>query len=103
MIYLKHQFIKRGFGRTSHLVSIDIRNNRLDREKALDLVKIYDGKKPRALETFLKILEITEDEFFDIAEKHLVYPNKLRSREDLKKSVSNIVPKDINDWKEKFE
>ena len=53
--YIK--FIKRGFGRTSHLVSIDIRNNRLDREKALDLVKIYDGKKPRALETFLKILE----------------------------------------------
>ncbi len=99
--YIK--FIKRGFGRTSHLVSIDIRNNRLDREKGLDLVKMYDGKKPKALETFLKILEITEDEFYDIAETHLVYPNKLRNREELKKSVSNIVPKDINDWKEKFE
>ena len=99
--YIK--YIKRGFGRTSHLVSIDIRNNRLDREKGLDLVKMYDGKKPRALETFLKILEITEDEFYDIAETHLVYPNKLRNREELKKSVSNIVPKDIGDWKEKFE
>jgi hypothetical protein len=32
-----------------------------------------------------------------------VYPNKLKDREDLKKSISNIVPKDINDWKEKFE
>ena len=66
-------------------------------------MKMYDGKKPKALETFLKILEITEDEVYDIAETHLVYPNKLRNREELKKSVSNIVPKDINDWKEKFE
>jgi len=99
--YIK--FIKRGFGRTSHLVSIDIRNNRMDRKKALDLVKMYDGKRPRALDTFLKIIGISEDEFYDIAEKHLVYPNKLKDREDLKKSISNIVPKDINDWKEKFE
>ena len=75
----------------------------MDRKKALDLVKMYDGKRPRALDTFLKIIGISEDEFYDIAEKHLVYPNKLKDREDLKKSISNIVPKDINDWKEKFE
>ena len=43
------KFIKRGFGRTAHLTSIDIRNGRMERNKALELCKIYDGKKPKAL------------------------------------------------------
>ena len=33
--YIK--FLKRGFGRTSHLASIDIRNKRLNREEGMDL------------------------------------------------------------------
>ena len=50
--YLK--FLKRGFGRTTHLTSIDIRNGVLDRETGEDLVKMYDGKKPKSLEILLK-------------------------------------------------
>ena len=70
--YLK--FIKRGFGRTAHLTSIDIRNKRLTREKAIELVNKYDGKRPSALDVFLKMLDITEDEFNEIVAKHVFSP-----------------------------
>ena len=40
--YIK--FLKRGFGRTAHLVSIDIRNKRLSRERGIELTKLYDGR-----------------------------------------------------------
>jgi N-acetyl sugar amidotransferase len=96
------KFIKRGFGRTAHLTSIDIRNGRMERNKALELCKIYDGKKPKALELFLKITNMTDNEFHDIIEKHVVSPFKPPSREELDKRKSNIKPKDLEDWIEKF-
>ena len=48
--YIK--FLKRGFGRTAHLTSIDIRNKRMNRSTALELCKMYDGKKPKSLEIY---------------------------------------------------
>ena len=79
--YLK--YIKRGFGRTSHLTSIDIRNKRLKREEALELVKTYDGKRPKALDFFLKMTGISEDEFYDYAFNHIVDPHEEINREFL--------------------
>ena len=96
------RFIKRGYGRTAHLVSIDVRNNRMTREKAAELVKMYDGKRPRALDTFLKVLNIDEDEFYEIVEKHIVSPQKMPDKNLLKKSGSNIIPPDAVDWDKKF-
>jgi len=57
------KFIKRGHGRTNHLVCIDIRNGELDREKGLEFVREYDGKRPASLDDFLSFLSINEDEF----------------------------------------
>jgi N-acetyl sugar amidotransferase len=71
--YLK--FLKRGFGRTVHLASIDIRNNRLSREAALELVDKYDGRRPAALDRFLKMLGIDEATFMQIVAKHVVAPH----------------------------
>lgn len=68
------KFVKRGYARTNHLASIDIRNNRLTREKALEVTAKYDGKRPASLDRFLEILQITEDEFYDILSKHKVFP-----------------------------
>lgn len=99
--YLK--FLKRGFGRTAHLTSIDIRNKRMTRDKALELTKIYDGKRPRALDLFLNITKMTEDEFYNIVDSHVVSPNKMPNKEFLKKNLSNIVPKDFDKWSEKFD
>ena len=39
--YIK--FIKRGYSRATHLVS-DLRNGRVDKEKALELIKLYEEK-----------------------------------------------------------
>lgn len=71
--YLK--FIKRGYARTSHLTSIDIRNGRLDRHEAAALVGAYEGKRPKSLDVFLEYLGLTESEFNEIAMKNIVYPN----------------------------
>lgn len=72
--YLK--FIKRGFGRTAHLMSIDLRNNRISAEEAKKLIEKYDGKRPASLDVFLKHLDMTEEEFMQIALKHVVSPHK---------------------------
>lgn len=42
--YLK--FVKYGFGRASDHASLDIRNKRISRDEAVELVKKYDGKYP---------------------------------------------------------
>ena len=68
------KFVKRGYGRTNHLATIDIRNNDLGREEALALEAQYDGKRPASIDWFLNILQISESEFYDILEKHQVHP-----------------------------
>ena len=98
--YIK--FLKRGFGRTSHLASIDIRNKRLSREEGLDLTKMYDGKKPKSLSIFLKLINMNEKEFYEIIKKHVVLPHKIENYDNFLKSSSNIKPKDFDEWKKKF-
>jgi len=70
--YLK--FIKRGFGRTTHLVSIDVREGRKEREEAMELIKKYDGKRPASLDIFLELIGMSEEEFLEIAIDHCVAP-----------------------------
>ncbi len=73
--YIK--YIKRGYTRPTHLASIDIRNDRMERSKGLDLINQFEGKKPPSLEIFLELVGLTEDEFFEIAKSHTVSPWKL--------------------------
>jgi N-acetyl sugar amidotransferase len=70
--YLK--FIKRGLGRTAHLTSIDIRNNRMKRAEAMRLTNKYDGLRPASLDIFLQALDLNEKEFMEIAMSHEVAP-----------------------------
>lgn len=71
--YLK--FIKRGYGRTTHLASIDIRNARLDRETGERLAAEHDGKRPASLDVFLEYVGLDEDQFMGIAAQHTVAPH----------------------------
>lgn len=68
-------FIKKGFGRTAHLVSMDIRDKRLSREEGLRLAEEYDGKRPASMNWFLNFLGITEEEFMDFALPHTSPPH----------------------------
>lgn len=72
--YLK--YIKRGYARTSHLTSIDIRHGRMDRDKAMALVAEYEGRRPASLDLFLDYLGMGEEEFNQIAVSHLVSPHE---------------------------
>ena len=72
--YLK--FIKRGYGRTNHLMNFDIRNGEISREEAIKIVEKYDGRRPESLDLFLKWLGITEDEFMKIAISQCIAPHK---------------------------
>ena len=66
------KYIKRGHGRTNHLCCIDIREGRLDREKALQLCEQYDGKRPASLDLFLEMMEMSEDEFIEMLQNNQV-------------------------------
>ncbi len=59
--YLK--YVKYGFGRATDHACIDIRNGRLTRKDAIELVKQYDGKYPHyAVDCFVKYSGMTEQE-----------------------------------------
>ena len=66
------KFIKRGFGRTTFQASKDIREGLISREEGLRLVEKHDGKRPKALDLFLKEVGMTEDEFNEITKRHIV-------------------------------
>jgi N-acetyl sugar amidotransferase len=68
------KYIKRGFSRMTHLTTLDIRHGRFTREKAMEYIERYEGKKPQSLQVFLEYLEITEEEFNAICVKHLIPP-----------------------------
>lgn len=70
--YLK--YIKRGMGRTNHLVNIDIRNGRMSREDGEALQAQYDGKRPASLDEFLPYVGWDEEDFLDVAMTHQVTP-----------------------------
>jgi N-acetyl sugar amidotransferase len=71
--YLK--YIKRGFARTTHLTSIDIRNRRMTRDEAVELIQQHEGKRPASLDVFLEYVGLTEPEFMQIALGQVVSPH----------------------------
>jgi len=64
------KWMKLKFGRTTFQASKDIREGRISRAEGLKLVEKYDGKKPKALNAFLKETQITEAEFNKLTKKH---------------------------------
>lgn len=95
--YLK--FIKRGFGRTAHLVCLDLRNGRITKEKARELIEQYDGYRPASLDLFLNYLGISEKEFLEIALQHIVSPHKFNPAEI---KAGKALP-DMKDWDKTFD
>lgn len=94
--YIK--FLKRGFGRTTHLVSIDIRNGRKTREEGEELVAEFDGRRPAALDLFLDYLGIGEKAFLQLIEPHVVSPHEMPSCEECIHRRPSAIPKDFATW-----
>ena len=71
--YLK--WLKRGMSRMTHLASIDIRNGRMTRDEALAMIDKYEGYRPASLDVFLRAIDMSEEEFHEIALQHVVSPH----------------------------
>jgi len=70
--YIK--YLKRGFSRITHRTTIDIKQGKITREQAMELIEKYEKRKPKSLSVFLEYIGITEDEFNEICLKHLIPP-----------------------------
>jgi len=62
-------YLKRGFGRASFHATIDIRNGLLSRDEGLELAGKIDPIRPEALDYFLQITGMTEEEFYEVMKK----------------------------------
>jgi len=58
--YMK--FVKRGFGRTTDHATRDVRAGILSREEGFELVRRHDAERPGALDYYLQITGLTEEE-----------------------------------------
>ncbi len=65
-------YLKRGFGRGSFHASVDVRNGLLTREEGFALATEHDPLRPEALDYFLKITGLSEEEFYEIMERQRV-------------------------------
>ena len=43
------------------LVSLDLRNGRVNKEKAKEIIKLYEGKRPATLDIFLDYIGLSEE------------------------------------------
>jgi N-acetyl sugar amidotransferase len=68
------KFVKRGYGRANHLLSIDIRNGRKTREEGEEIEFKYDGKRPASMDWFLDIMKMSEQEYYETLKPHQVHP-----------------------------
>ena len=93
--YIK--FVKRGYARTSHLASIDIRSGILGRNEGQALVEKHEGQKPESIELFLEFLKITEDELNEIIKAQAVDPWEGKIPVKIGKA-----PSDYSNWQRKL-
>jgi hypothetical protein len=69
-------YIKFGLGRASYDSSQEVRNNKISREEAVNLVKLYDSEFPKKyFNNFLSYIDLDQKNFFRIIDsfrpKHL--------------------------------
>ncbi|UCD15190.1 MAG: N-acetyl sugar amidotransferase [Candidatus Omnitrophota bacterium] len=70
-LFYHMQYIKFGFGRALRDASRMIQNRQLTREQGLELARKYDHEFPALyFKEMLEYLQLTEEEFYDIVDKH---------------------------------
>ena len=91
--YMK--WYKFGFSRIWDNLSIEIRNGRINRKKAIKIIKKFGNEKPKyEIKKFCKYLNISQSEFFKICEK--LRNKKIWSKSNNKWKINNFL---INNWK----
>lgn len=72
--YIK--YLKRGYGRVSQMVAMDLRSGRISPERGRELVEEHEGRKPHSLQIFLDYVGLTEAEFNEIVGRTAVAPHR---------------------------
>lgn len=88
-------YLKRGYGRGTFQACVDIRKGLLTREEGLELAKEFDPVRPEALDYYLKITGMTEEEFYKIMkEKRIktISDVELEIKEKKRKNRERILP-----------
>lgn len=62
-------YMKRGFGRGTIHATEDVKRGILTREEGFELAKRCDTERPEALDYYLKITGMTEEEFYNTMKK----------------------------------
>lgn len=58
-------YLKRGFGRATFQACVDIRKGLLTREEGLQLAEKYDTVRPQALDYYLEVTGLSEEDFYN--------------------------------------
>ncbi len=63
-------YLKFGFGRANQDAAIEIRRGSMDRDQAINLIRLYDGNYPHEfIKIYLDYYEMTKDEFDRVIDK----------------------------------
>lgn len=99
-------YLKRGFGRSTGQASVDVRNGLLTRAEGFDLIRRHDQERPEALDYYLKITGLSEEEFYSIMrEKKLdvlkdinlpIHPKERPNAERLVPFVEQVIQKHLH-------
>ena len=66
------KYYKFGFGKATEIVSEDIRYRNLERDKAIELVKLYDGAcTDETIESFCSYIDITKEKFWEVVDSYV--------------------------------
>ena len=68
------RFIKRGYSRTNQRANLEIRQGRVSRADAEQMIQ-YDAQRPASLDLVLEYMGMDEAEFHRVAENHAIYPH----------------------------
>ena len=64
-------YLKFGFGRANQDACIEVRRGAMDRQQAVNLVRLYDGHYPEEfMELYLNYYEMTQDEFDAVLDRY---------------------------------
>ena len=78
--YMK--FLKYGYGRATDQLCIEIRNGRIERNNAIQIVRTYEGQLPRKYSAdFIRFIDCTEREFHE-ALNRFTSPTIFRKKKD---------------------
>ncbi len=102
-------YLKRGYGRGTYQACVDVRNGLLTRDEGFELARKIDTERPEALDYYLKITGMTEEEFYKTMQSVMVdkikgvklpvTPKERPNREVIKPFVEQLVDR-IKDRKD---